>query len=110
MPTYEYRCPKCGKEFEKFERRMTDRKTAKCPKCGTGAQRVISGGAGFLFKGSGFYITDYKRSGEKAEAREGGETKTESKSEPKASEQAAKPEKKSDDKPSKKPRSSGGDS
>ena len=57
MPTYQYRCPK-GHEFERFER-MSDRPRTKCPQCGRTAVRVISGGAGLIFKGSGFYITDY---------------------------------------------------
>jgi putative FmdB family regulatory protein len=59
MPTYEYRCPSCGSDFEKFQR-MSDEPGADCPSCGAPAQRRLSGGAGFLFKGSGFYITDYR--------------------------------------------------
>ncbi|MEX2473445.1 MAG: zinc ribbon domain-containing protein, partial [Gemmatimonadota bacterium] len=58
MPTYEYRCPK-GHAFEIFQR-MSDDPVAKCPECGAEAERQISGGAGFLFKGDGFYITDYR--------------------------------------------------
>ncbi|HEY2824573.1 MAG TPA: zinc ribbon domain-containing protein [Gemmatimonadales bacterium] len=61
MPTYEFKCP-LGHEFEKFEK-MSAKNTAKCPKCGKAARRVISGGAGFVFKGSGFYQTDYKNTG-----------------------------------------------
>jgi len=64
MPTYEYRCPN-GHTFEKFFQQMSDRKRERCPKCGKTAERMISGGAGLVFKGSGFYITDYKRAGEK---------------------------------------------
>lgn len=59
MPTYEYRCPECGADFEKFQR-MSDEPGAECPQCGAAAQRRLSGGAGLLFKGSGFYITDYR--------------------------------------------------
>ncbi|HEX8673339.1 MAG TPA: zinc ribbon domain-containing protein [Longimicrobium sp.] len=59
MPTYEYRCPQCGNDFEKFQK-MSDEPVADCPECGTAAQRRLSGGAGLLFKGSGFYITDYR--------------------------------------------------
>ena len=59
MPTYEYDCPKCGK-FEKFQT-MTDRPIRKCPKCRSKVQRLIGGGAGIIFKGSGFYETDYKK-------------------------------------------------
>jgi len=58
MPTYEYICPD-GHEFELFQR-MSDDPSADCPTCGKPAQRQLSGGAGFLFKGSGFYITDYR--------------------------------------------------
>ena len=64
MPTYEYKCPS-GHAFEKFSPSMTDERHAKCPECGKKAERQISGGAGLVFKGSGFYITDYKRAGEK---------------------------------------------
>lgn len=62
MPTYVYQCPACGHEFEKFHK-MTAKVRPKCPECGTGAERKITGGAGLLFKGSGFYITDYRKSG-----------------------------------------------
>jgi putative FmdB family regulatory protein len=58
MPTYEYRCPK-GHEFEEFQR-MSDPPVAACPECGAQAERLLSAGAGLLFKGSGFYITDYR--------------------------------------------------
>src|SRR6476469_32470 len=59
MPTYEFRCPD-GHEFEKFYRKISDA-TAElpCPECGKTATRLVSGGAGLLFKGSGFYLTDY---------------------------------------------------
>jgi putative FmdB family regulatory protein len=72
MPTYEYRCPK-GHEFEKFQR-MSDPPVADCPECGQEAERLLSTGAGLLFKGSGFYITDYRSEGYKkaAEADKGG--------------------------------------
>lgn len=58
MPTYEYRCPK-GHEFEEFQR-MSDPPVAACPVCGAEAERLLSAGAGLIFKGSGFYITDYR--------------------------------------------------
>ena len=64
MPTYEYRCPN-GHAFEKFSPRMTASRRMRCPTCGKMAERVISGGGGLVFKGSGFYATDYKRAGEK---------------------------------------------
>jgi len=65
MPTYEYKCPKCGTVFERFQK-ITSKPQLPCPKCGATAQRLISGGSGIVFKGSGFYETDYKRPGEKA--------------------------------------------
>ena len=62
MPTYDYLCSKCGYELEKFQP-ITAKSLRKCPKClKNGLERVISGGAGFIFKGSGFYETDYNRS------------------------------------------------
>ena len=98
MPTYEYRCPR-GHEFEKFSPRMTSHPSATCPKCGKRARRLISGGAGLVFKGSGFYITDYKRKGEKRDSDTSGakahDHKPEAKSDPKG-------DKKSDKKAGKK--------
>src|SRR6059058_1963835 len=64
MPTYEYKCT-AGHVFEKFYPTMNNPRRVKCPTCGKMAERQISGGAGLVFKGSGFYITDYKRAGEK---------------------------------------------
>jgi putative FmdB family regulatory protein len=61
MPTYEYECPE-GHTFEKFQK-ITDKPRAKCPACGKAATRKISGGAGLVFRGSGFYITDYGKDG-----------------------------------------------
>ena len=73
MPTYEYRCPK-GHEFELFQR-MSDEPTANCPTCAAASERLLSAGAGFLFKGDGFYITDYRseayRKAAKADTSEG---------------------------------------
>ena len=61
MPTYDYVCAKCGYQFEAFQS-MSDAPLTKCPKCKTGkVKRLIGAGAGFMFKGSGFYETDYKR-------------------------------------------------
>jgi putative FmdB family regulatory protein len=59
MPTYEYRCRSCGHDFEKFQR-MSDEPVADCPECGAPAERRLSPGAGVVFKGSGFYATDYR--------------------------------------------------
>jgi putative FmdB family regulatory protein len=58
MPTYEYRCEK-GHTFERFQR-MTEPALDTCVECGAPAERLLSPGAGILFKGSGFYITDYR--------------------------------------------------
>ena len=61
MPTYEFRCPR-GHEFEKFVRKISDAPAElPCPECGEIAERRVSGGAGLLFKGPGFYLTDYGR-------------------------------------------------
>jgi putative FmdB family regulatory protein len=61
MPTYEYRCNNCGLEFEEFQS-MNDEPIKKCPKCSGNVRRLIVAGAGMIFKGSGFYLTDYKKS------------------------------------------------
>ena len=69
MPTYEYRCPE-GHVFDVFQR-MSDDPVADCPDCGKAAERQLSAGAGLLFKGEGFYITDYRsESYKKAAAKE----------------------------------------
>lgn len=98
MPTYEYECRACGHAFETMHS-MTAPVLRKCPKCGKlKLERLISGGAGVIFKGSGFYETDYKakRGGSSAKHDEPAksETKTESKPE-------TKPESKPADKPKK---------
>lgn len=95
MPTYEYHCPK-GHVFDVFQK-MSDPAAAKCPECGADAERMIVPGAGFMFKGDGFYITetrsdDYKQKAsldnpgggeasgkEKSEAKEGGAKESDSK-------------------------------
>jgi putative FmdB family regulatory protein len=114
MPTYEYECDACGHEFELLQR-MTDPAVRKCPKCTKlKVRRLISGGAGVIFKGSGFYETDYKRArgGAAAAKSDAGESKSESASESKSessssssseakpsSADAKKPSEKSSDKP-----------
>jgi putative FmdB family regulatory protein len=57
MPTYEYECTECSHSFEVFQS-MSDEPLKKCPQCGKGLRRLIFGGAGVIFKGSGFYVTD----------------------------------------------------
>jgi putative FmdB family regulatory protein len=65
MPTYEYRCPN-GHDFERFFRSIsTAQGEVNCPTCGLVGARRMSAGAGLLFKGSGFYITDYGKDGKK---------------------------------------------
>jgi putative FmdB family regulatory protein len=58
MPTYEYRCSK-GHHFELFQR-ISEEPVKTCPECGAPAERLLSSGAGLIFKGSGFYVTDYR--------------------------------------------------
>ena len=70
MPTYEFRCPK-GHEFERFYKTMsTAPSEAKCPECGAVAVRQLSGGGGLVFKGSGFYLTDYGKNAHRGTAPE----------------------------------------
>ncbi len=101
MPTYEYQCPE-GHKFEKVQK-MTDKPRAKCPTCGKPAVRKISGGSGLVFRGSGFYITDYGKDGkgprkpetEKSEKpAEAKETKADAKPESKPAKPDSKPSKK----------------
>jgi putative FmdB family regulatory protein len=67
MPTYEFRCPE-GHEFEKFYRSISGApRDVACPTCGKKAERQMSAGGGLVFKGSGFYITDYGKDGKKAQ-------------------------------------------
>ncbi|MDD4051156.1 MAG: zinc ribbon domain-containing protein [candidate division Zixibacteria bacterium] len=68
MPTYQYRCPECKYEFEEFQS-INDDPVQTCPRCGKKPRRIITGGAGFLLKGSGFYSTDYRSESYKADAR-----------------------------------------
>ena len=94
MPTYEYECAKCRKSFELFQS-MKDEPLKTCPKeqCrmkkwGKGkVTRLLGGGAGLIFKGSGFYITDYRSEGYKSAAKsdkaDSGSKKSETKTEPK---------------------------
>ena len=88
MPTYEFRCPE-GHEFEKFYRSIAGApREVHCPICGKIAERELSAGAGLVFKGSGFYITDYGKDGKKPQtpppAEGGGGGDTAGKTEPAA--------------------------
>lgn len=75
MPTYEYECSECGKTFEHFQSMkddpLTDCLDASCAGKGT-MKRLIGAGSGLIFKGSGFYITDYKNSGDGGREESGG--------------------------------------
>jgi len=102
VPTYEYICS-AGHAFEAFQK-ISERPKTKCPTCGKPATRKISGGAGLVFKGSGFYITDYKRAGEKPPAE--GDSKPSTETKP-ATEAKAATESKSSDSAKKKSDSGG---
>ncbi|HUU46250.1 MAG TPA: zinc ribbon domain-containing protein [Acidobacteriota bacterium] len=88
MPTYEYKCRACDHRFEAFQS-MTEDPVKVCPRCGKeDVERLISAGAGLLFKGSGFYITDHRSASYKKDARNDRPTadtkpKSDTKSDPK---------------------------
>ncbi len=69
MPTYEYKCRKCSLVFERFQK-MSDEPVKTCPRCGGEVERLISAGGGVIFKGSGFYSTDYRSESYKKKERE----------------------------------------
>ncbi len=60
MPIYEYECESCGYRFEQFQK-MSDLPVKVCPECGVPVRKLIGAGTGIIFKGSGFYATDYGR-------------------------------------------------
>jgi putative FmdB family regulatory protein len=84
MPTYEYECEKCGHRFEVFQS-MTEPPRKRCPKCRGKVRRLIGGGAGIVFKGSGFYVTDYRSSSYKEQKRKESGDSSKSKGESKDS-------------------------
>ena len=93
MPTYEYECQQCGHRFEVFQAISAEpRKT--CPKCRGRVKRLLGTGAGFLFKGSGFYATDYRKSGYKEASKKDTSPAPAAASGKDSSAPAAKPEKK----------------
>jgi putative FmdB family regulatory protein len=73
MRTYEYRCKKCGHRFEKFQN-IKDQPEKVCPLCHGEVERLIGSGGGIIFKGSGFYITDYRSESYRRRTEEVGET------------------------------------
>jgi len=75
MPTYDYRCLSCGNNFEVFQN-MTDKHLSSCPECDGEVKRLIGAGAGPIFKGSGFYQTDYKNSSKKSNQKSDKKTST----------------------------------
>lgn len=99
MPTYDYRCNACGHAFELFQS-MTAKHEKKCPKCSKNAlERLIGTGAAVLFKGSGFYQTDYRSEGYKKSA-EADKPASDAKSDTKSdSKTESKPDSKADAKP-----------
>lgn len=79
MPTYDYRCNACGHTFDELQS-FNDAPLTKCPQCKKNKlERLFGGGGAIIFKGGGFYETDYRRAGEKAEKAEGDAPKTEAK-------------------------------
>jgi len=111
MPTYEYKCKKCGHQFEDFQS-ITEEPLTTCPQkgCRGTVYRIISAGAGFLFKGSGFYETDYRSDSYKkaAEADKGTAPSSSTKSTDDKKSDSTKPSQKKS--PDKKPESSKKDS
>jgi putative FmdB family regulatory protein len=81
MPTYDYECKSCRHTFEAFQS-IRDEPLKKCPKCGKAVRRLFGGGLGIIFKGSGFYTTDYKHASAVTSSGNGS-AKSESKSETK---------------------------
>ena len=75
MPTYEYLCADCGRKFEIFQS-INQPPLSVCPYCGGNVRRLISGGGGLLFKGSGFYATDYRSEAYKNAAKKEKESKS----------------------------------
>lgn len=69
MPTYEYECTSCGHVFEAFQS-ISEEPIRACPECGNTVRRLISGGTGVIFKGSGFYVTDSKKGSSSSEKKE----------------------------------------
>ncbi|MYB94664.1 zinc ribbon domain-containing protein [Candidatus Poribacteria bacterium] len=93
MPTYDYKCLACDVRFEKFQG-ITAPALEECPECGGKVKRLIGAGAGLIFKGSGFYTTDYRSDGYKESAKK---DKKESSDKSSSSDKSEKKEKKTAD-------------
>ena len=78
MPTYEYKCLDCDIQFDQFQS-ITEDAIEECPTCGGRVKRLIGAGAGLIFKGSGFYITDYRSEGYKESAKKDAESSSDGK-------------------------------
>jgi len=96
MPTYEYECKNCGYHFEKLQSIKAD-PIKNCPECGQDVKRLICGGLGVIFKGNGFYTTDYKRSSAGTTSTNNSGNK-DTKNQPENNSAAAKPEAKTEEK------------
>ena len=94
MPTYDYKCLACDAQFEKFQG-ITAPPIEECPECGGKVKRLIGAGAGLIFKGSGFYTTDYRSEGYKESAKKD-KDKSDSSDKSKSSDKSEKKEKKTD--------------
>ena len=92
MPTYDYKCLACDVRFEKFQS-ITAPPIEQCPECGEKVKRLIGAGAGLIFKGSGFYTTDYRSEGYKESAKK---DKKESSDKSSSSDKSEKKEKKTE--------------
>ena len=95
MPTYEYKCLDCGIQFDRFQG-ITEDPIQKCPECSGQTKRLIGAGAGLIFKGSGFYTTDYRSEGYKESAKKDKESSSSGDGDSKSADS-----KNSDSKPSK---------
>ena len=87
MPTYEYECEECKNYFEEFQS-LRAKPISKCPKCGGKVSRLISKGAALIFKGHGFYITDYVKN-KSPEVSQSGDKPSEKKTESAPAEKSA---------------------
>ena len=100
MPTYEYKCLDCGIQFDRFQS-ITEDPIQECPECSGQTKRLIGAGAGLIFKGSGFYITDYRSEGYKESAKKDKDSSSSGDGDSKSSDSKSGDSKSSDSKSSK---------